>query len=216
MPLIFSTGQWVDASVSVSAECQWPDATALEAVLPVAAEDGSYASGVVYERNKVLTAAHALSTSYRVFVSVNDEFRPARILMIDRHKDLAVLSVDTGSIAPLPIASKGLESRQPVWAVGFPRASGKETSSGVFTRETRGAVHTSAPIDQGQSGGGLLRCDNGSYRLAGMLRGYGAYVKDDQFVKLKNHSVSVAAATIERFVNSATVATGSTRIVSLE
>lgn len=182
--------------------CEWPDAVTLAAVLPVAGEDGSYASGVVFERNRVLTAAHALTSSYRVFVTINNELRQARIVMMDRAKDLAVLSVDTGNIQPILIASSELQVKQPVWAVGFPRASGKETSSGVFTKVSGGALHTSAPIDVGQSGGGLLRCDNGHYELAGMLRGYGAYIKNNKFVKLENHSVSVAASTIQAFVGS--------------
>ena len=88
---------------------------------------------------------------------------------------------------------------EPVWAVGYPRASAKETTPGKLTKNAAGSLHASASIDLGQSGGGLLLCENGSYVLGGMLRGYGAYVRGDQFVKLKNHSVSVGASTIQRF-----------------
>ena len=180
--------------------CDWPDAGALRAVVPVAAEDGSYASGVVVDTNRVLTAAHALNPGQHVFVSVEGHFRRARVIGVDEATDLAILAVDTASIKPMKIASAELSRAQQVWAVGYPRASGMATSAGVFTRQAGVAVHTSAPIDQGHSGGGLLQCANGSYELAGMLRGYGAYLSDGRYVRVKNHSVSVAAATIQQFV----------------
>lgn len=181
--------------------CNWPDSGSLSAVLPVAAEDGSYASGVVVGRNRVLTAAHAIAPETRVFVGIDNQFRAAKVQFVDKLNDLAILVVDTGRIRPLRIANSDPELRQQVWAVGFPRAQAKTTSAGVFQKKAEGALHTSAPIDSGQSGGGLLLCSNGSYLLAGMLRGYGAYFKGGQYVKLANHSVSVAAATIQRFVN---------------
>ena len=68
----------------------------------------------------------------------------------------------------------------------------------MFKRAREGALHTSAPIDSGQSGGGLLACERGAYRLLGMLRGYGAYRNGSDYVKLANHSVAVAASTIHR------------------
>jgi len=185
--------------------CNWPDSGSLSAVLPVAAEDGSYASGVVVGRNRVLTAAHAIAPDTQVYVGINNQFEIAKIQFIDKHHDLAILVVDTGAIRPLRIAKQDPQLRQQVWAVGFPRAQAKTTSAGVFQKKAEGALHTSAPIDSGQSGGGLLSCDNGSYQLAGMLRGYGAYFKGGQYVKLDNHSVSVAAATIQRFVDLETV-----------
>lgn len=192
--LIFNTAALADAN------CGWPDSDSLQAVLPVAAEDGSYASGVVVAQNRVLTAAHAIAPDTRVFVGVQNVYRKARVLLIDPATDLAVLSVDTGSIEPLRIANADPRISEQVWAVGFPRAQAKTTSVGVFQKKMRGALHTSAPIDSGQSGGGLLSCEGGSYRLAGMLRGYGAYIKGGEYVKLENHSVSVAAATIQSFV----------------
>ncbi len=183
--------------------CDWPNTQALDAVVAVAGEDGSYASGVVIDRNRVLTAAHALSLEHRVFVNVDQEYRPARILMIDRRDDLALLSVDTSEIAPLHVAATDPSTNQAVWAVGYPRATDKSTTSGRLTRNQAGSLHTSASIDLGQSGGGLLFCSDGSYYLGGMLRGYGAYEKDGQFIKLRNHSVSVGATTIQRFFDSA-------------
>lgn len=179
--------------------CNWPDTNALEAVVPIVGEDGSYASGVVINHNRVLTAAHALSPSHRVYVHIGGEYRQARVMLLDRREDLAMLSVDTLGIVPLPVAAADPLADEPVWAVGYPRAKAKETTPGKLTRNAAGSLHASASIDLGQSGGGLLLCSNGSYILGGMLRGYGAYVRGDEFVKLKNHSVSVGASTIQRF-----------------
>jgi len=181
--------------------CEWPDESALEAILPVATDHGSHASGVVVAPDRVLTAAHALNGGQQYFVRIDGGFRKARLLMKSVAHDLAVLAVDTDSITPLPIRIGEPSESQAVWAVGFPRAQGKTTSSGVFQRNRQGALHTSAPIDSGQSGGGLLSCDGGHYELLGMLRGYGAYLSGDRYVKLQNHSVAVAAPTIHRFVS---------------
>jgi len=180
--------------------CEWPDDQALDAIVPVATDHGSHASGVVFGKNRVLTAAHAVQGAAQFFVRVADGFRVADLVMIDHRFDLAVLSVDTQDIRPLPIAWTEPTEQQQVWAVGFPRAQGKTTSAGFFQRNREGALHTSAPIDSGQSGGGLLTCEQGSYHLLGMLRGYGAYLSGDRYVKLENHSVSVAATTIHRIL----------------
>lgn len=184
--------------------CSGPDDRALSAVLPIATDKGSHASGVVFAQNQVLTAAHAVQGASRFFVRTGADFRRANLISVDHDSDLAVLAIDTGDIQPLPLSRGALALSEPVWAVGFPRASGLTTSSGVFQRLDGGAVHTSASIDSGQSGGGLLRCHRGRYAIAGMLRGYGAYRSGDGFVKLRNHSVSVAAGTIRRFLQSTT------------
>ncbi len=188
------------SNVLAAPECVWPDDKTLAAILPVATDHGSHASGVVFAANRVLTAAHAIEGARQYFVSVDRGFRVARLVLIDRDADLAVLAVDTQGIVPVHLALAEPLAEQAVWAVGFPRAQGKTTSIGVFQRNREGALHTSAPIDSGQSGGGLLTCNQGSYELVGMLRGYGAYLSGDRYIKLQNHSVSVAASTIQQFI----------------
>jgi len=180
--------------------CRWPDEGALSAVLPIMTDHGSHASGVVFATDRVLTAAHALSDSSRVFVRIAEGFRSAKLLLRDESTDVAVLQVDTRGIAPLPIVRGEPTERQAVWAVGYPRAAGRTTTSGVFQRTRAGALHSSAPIDSGQSGGALLTCERGLFSVLGMLRGYGAYRSGGGYVKLDNHSVSVAGATIHRLL----------------
>ena len=191
-------------SSSVFAEqCGWPERDALETIVRVTSDDGSHASGVVIERNMVLTAAHAVNEHYQSYIIVGEEVRSADIVLIDRSRDLAILEVETGAIQPIQLGANDLSTSAKVWAVGFPRAESKTTSSGSFKVKaaTDGALHTTAPIDSGQSGGGLITCEAGQHVLAGMLRGFAAYVSGDSYVKIKNHSVSVATAEIRNFIS---------------
>jgi len=181
--------------------CLWPGPDSLAAVIPIAAADGSRASGVVVGTNRVLTAAHAVAPNTEVYVGIGSHFQLAEVLLRDVANDLAILAVNTADISPMPISLAEPQLLQPVWAVGFPRAKSKTTSMGVLQRKIQGALHASAPIDLGQSGGGLLLCNEGAYTLAGMLRGYGAYREGNEYVRVENHSVSVAAATIQQFVD---------------
>jgi S1-C subfamily serine protease len=182
--------------------CGWPQQDALETVVRVMSDDGSHASGVVVGHGTVLTAAHALDEQFQSYVLINGQRNPANLILIDRDKDLAILEVDTGTIGPIKLGHQNLDASAKVWAVGFPRAESKTTSSGSFKvrAATDGALHTTAPIDSGQSGGGLISCEEGQHVLAGMLRGFAAYVSGDSYVKIKNHSVSVASADIRSFI----------------
>jgi len=189
------------ADVILDSSCRWPDQQTLTAILPVATDHGNHASGVVFADGHVLTAAHAVQGGGEFFVDAGYGFELATLLMVDHESDLAILSVNTYMIAPLPLALMEPVIAQPVWAAGYPRAQGIITSAGVFQRNRQGALHTSASIDSGQSGGGLLACTKGSYHLAGILRGYGAYLSGDRYVKLENHSVAVAASTIQNFLS---------------
>ena len=192
--LVSRTGQ----AALAEGDCRWPDERALAAILPVATDRGSHASGVVFATDRVLTAAHALADGTGYFVRIGSGYRKADLLLLDKVDDIAVLRVDTRGIEPLPIVEQEPAELEMVWAVGYPREAGRTTSSGVFQRSREGALHSSAPIDPGQSGGGLLACERGAFRMLGMLRGFGAYRDGDAYVKLANHSVSVAGATIHR------------------
>ena len=181
--------------------CAYPDELALAAIVQVATDHGSHASGVIFDNNRVLTAAHAVQGGGRFFVRVGDGFRVADLVSVDHAHDLAVLAVDTAEIQPLRISAGFSPAHAvPVWAAGYPRAQSMKTTMGVFKQIKGGALHTSATIDSGQSGGGLLSCTQGQWSLVGMLRGYAAYWQDDHYVKMDNHSVSVAGTTIHQFL----------------
>lgn len=188
-------------SGNTQSACSRPDTSALQAIVPVATDHGSHATGVVYDNNRVLTAAHAITGGEQYYARIGDVYRSADLVMLDTTNDLAVLAVDTQNLVPLHIAGFSPALQQPVWAVGYPRAQAVMTSSsGVLQDSEQGALHTSASIESGQSGGGLLSCNDGVWELLGMLRGYGTYLEDGRYVKLPNHSVSVAAATINEFL----------------
>ena len=195
-----STVRLLDGGRSAHTACARPDAKTLQAILPIATDHGSQATGVVYDENRVLTAAHAVTGGGQFFVKVGESYRIADLVVVDEARDLAVLAVDTQAIRPLHIAGFDPVEYQPVWAVGYPRAQAMMTSVGVLQDYHEGALHSSASIDSGQSGGGLLSCNDGDWEMLGMLRGFGAYLDGDHYVKIKNHSVSVAASTIHQFL----------------
>ena len=180
--------------------CAQPGQAVLDAILPVATDHGSHASGIVIDENRVLTAAHAVQGAGHFFVRVGSRFRSADLIIIDHRHDLAVLAVDTDLIEPLRISAIRPAHSDSVWAAGYPRAQSMSLSVGSLQESSEGALHTSATIDSGQSGGGLLACSAGDWSLVGMLRGYGAYLQGDHYVKLENHSVSVASSTINEFL----------------
>jgi len=187
-------------SAALSTVCERPDERTLDAIVQVATDHGSRASGVVFDDNRVLTAAHAIQGAGQFFVHVEGGYRSADLIMVDHTHDLAVLAVNTAWIEPLVISGFNSIQSATVWAAGYPRAQAMKMSAGVFTQVNDTTLYTSATIDSGQSGGGLLSCSRGRWSLAGMLRGYGAYLQGDHYVKLENHSVSVAGTTINDFL----------------
>ncbi len=177
--------------------CHWPSNQILKSIVPIESGENSHASGVVVSNNLVITAAHALEDYYNTVVVINDEMYMASVLLVDKESDIALLSVWTENLEPIPLSQYDLYERQEVWAAGYPRAQSLHTSAGNFVSKKAEAIHTSAGIDSGESGGGLLSCENGQFVLAGMLRGYGAYRTEQGLVRLDDYSISVAASDIK-------------------
>lgn len=189
----------VSTSFAIEPSCQWPTHQTLSSIVPIVSGENSHASGVIVSDNLVVTAAHALEDYSDTVVVVNDKLYLASVLMVDQEMDLALLSVWTDRLSPIRLSNKDLYESQEVWAVGYPLAQEQHTSTGNFNFKQAEAVHTSAGINSGASGGGLLSCEEGEFVLAGMLRGYGAYATEQGLVRLDDYSVSVAAQDI-RFV----------------
>lgn len=183
--------------------CEHPNRETLESVVRVASLDGSDASGVVIAYNRVLTAAHVVNDSYDAFVYIDEHYRPARVLAHDYVNDLAVLAVETGTLRPIRISHDHLFQEEPVWTVGYPLALEQTANFGYYQQHVNGAIHASASTNAGASGGGLLRCADGHFELAGMIRGYGAYRRGDQLFRIEDLSISVPADTIFDFALSA-------------
>lgn len=186
----------VSTSFASEQNCQWPTHHTLSSIVPIVSGENSHASGVIVSDNLIITAAHALEDYSDTVAVVNDKLYVASVLLVDEETDIALLSVWTDRLIPISLSKHDLHESQAVWAVGFPRAEGQHTSTGNFNFKKAEAVHTSAGIDSGASGGGLLACEEGEFVLAGMLRGYGAYATEQGLVRLDDYSVSVAARNI--------------------
>ena len=187
----------VTTSKAADITCHWPTNQILDSIVPIESGENSHASGVVVSNNLVITAAHVLEDYYNTAVSINDEMYLASVLLVDKETDIALLSVWTENLHPIPLSKYDLYERQEVWAAGYPRAQSLHTSSGNFVSKKAEAIHTSAGIESGESGGGLFSCEHGEFVLAGMLRGYGAYRTDSGLMRLEDYSISVAANDIQ-------------------
>ncbi len=183
--------------------CNNPGFETLDAIVRVAntSTGGGDGSGVVIAPNVVLTAAHVLEDSSVGMVYIGNHYKFATILGRDPYSDLALLMVGTENLEPIQISDRGLAVNESVWAVGFPLALDQTTTTGEFFRYRNGGLLTSAGIDAGSSGGGLLHCERGQFKLAGMIRSYLARVKHGQAVAIPHRSISVPADAIEAFMN---------------
>ncbi|HFC53531.1 MAG TPA: serine protease [Gammaproteobacteria bacterium] len=198
--LILLLGSWGWHTGYAAQQCATPDSTVLSSIVRIAGDDGSAGSGVVIAPNRVLTAAHVLNEAKTAYVGYNETFKEARMLLIDDENDLALLEVPTDDLPSLQPGTRDLRANDRVWAVGYPRAGDLTMTPGVLERDDGSTLHTSAEIDSGDSGGGLIGCQEGHHILAGMLRGYGAIKQDGEYIKIANYSASVAARNISEFI----------------
>ena len=152
---------------------------------------GGRGSGIILRPNTILTAAHSMIfgiNGYKIDGPGMDH--PNRMgtrysvtgIQRDDVDDLALLTIKTDEMTPLKIADTPLDPYEKVWIVGIPLAYTGVTIAGRFQRvipkdfnkwvksDTSFIVGFSA---QGMSGGGVFRCKEGAYELAGIVRGVG-------------------------------------------
>jgi hypothetical protein len=150
----------------------------------------SFGSGVVIsEQGVVLTNAHVLEDSTRLFVYIrNQAVDPAaQVLAIDSDLDLAALRVQTDLPVPfLPLATETPDEGTPTIAVGYPRVSdvlhmGLTLHASVIPMTITGAamgrsrtaglpvpfVQTAGMLNAGSSGGPLVDSEAGE--LVGLV-----------------------------------------------
>lgn len=164
--------------------------------------NGSTSSGVVVAPNRVITVAHAIEPNGDIFVEIDQILHQAKVISINRSTDLAYLAVHTGNILPIAVAENPLRSGESVWAAGYPLASSQRISTGFFENMSQGRLYTSVHINSGTSGGGLLRCEEGAPKLAGIVHGYVALRRDGSVINIGD-STSVPAAEIIDFIRDA-------------
>ncbi len=181
--------------------CDSPSDSITQSVVRVVGDDGSWASGVVVDNGRILTAAHVIRESNKISVGNKEELRPARLIRLDGKNDLAMLDAQTEVWLPIRVGDGILSSQQRVWAVGFPLAKEQVASAGRYEQLFNGGLQTTADVDSGQSGGGLITCQRGDHVLSGIIRGFGAYREGDKLYKLKDFSISVDTPTIKAFIS---------------
>lgn len=186
-------------ALTTSQQCQLPDANVRSSVVRIAAPDGSTASGVIIAKNRVLTVAHAVEDASSAMVEVDGQFQVATVLGTDTDNDLALLSVTTNDLVPMPVSSTMLRESEAVWAIGYPLALEQKMSLGLYQNMFNGRLYTSAHINSGSSGGGLLRCQAGNFELAGVVHGYVAQRAGSNYVNIGD-STSVPARKIQNFI----------------
>ena len=184
--------------------CDVPEVETLDAVVRVG-DDRVEGSGVVVARNRVITAAHVIEDMARPVVTINGEHHLARLLSVLDGKDIALLEVDTNDQPPIRLQQGHLSVNDEVWAVGFPRGGDQLISAGQYEGLENGDLHTTASVDHGQSGGGLISCVNGEHVLAGMITAFGAIDKGDHYERLDDYSISLPVIEIYWLLQANTV-----------
>ncbi|MGB0866237.1 MAG: S1 family peptidase [Granulosicoccaceae bacterium] len=176
-----------------------------DTVLVVSAEDGTVGSGVVVAPNRVLTAAHAVRSGGQLQATVARQQVPAHAVSYDIQRDLALLAVNTADLPILELMARDLSPGESIWVAGHPRGGTRQFSFGQVVGPWRDALRVTAFVEQGQSGGALLACEDGLVYLGGTLSGYGALETEGQQQRLPDFSLAVPIAELRSFLRSAGV-----------
>lgn len=195
----------VAAEVAVASCSNEVPLSVRDAVLVVAAEDGTVGSGVVVAPNRVLTAAHAVRGDGRLHATVDGAQVPAHALSFDLERDLALLAVNTADLPVLALIARDLAPGESIWVAGHPRGGARQFAYGQVVGPWRQALRVTAPVEQGQSGGALLACDGERVFLGGTLSGYGALEQGGTQRRLPDFSLAVPVAELRHFLASAGV-----------
>lgn len=185
--------------VSTAGECHPMQKDYRQAIVKLDTFSGTTASGVVIAKNRVITVAHAIQNNTRIYAGIGDNFHEARLISIDKRTDLAYLEVETLDIVPLALAEEQPTKGESVWATSFPLASSQRVSTGFFEEVTDGRLYATVHINSGSSGGGLLRCEQGMVKLAGVIHGFVALNKNGNIINIGD-STSVPVYQIRKLV----------------
>ena len=120
-------------------------------------------TGVVYSAGgKILTNYHVIEGAYSVKVKLGGlEYSIVRVVMYNKDKDLAVISIDARTPTHATLCSLPLDVGSTVYAMGSPRGMTNTITKGAVTyseRELDGVkyVQHDASITNGNSGGPLF------------------------------------------------------------
>lgn len=186
-------------------ECQVPSDEILESILRVVGEspDGNMVQGsaVVVAENRVITAAHVVTDLANLTIRVGASSRTAKIIFTAPDRDIALLDVDTTGLESVQFSTSGLNTNDQVWAIGYPMGGNLTSSAGEFVKNLNPyKLHTTAEVNHGQSGGGLISCHEGDYQLSGMIISYGAVKRNGEYVRLSDYSVAVSTDEVSSLI----------------
>jgi serine protease Do len=134
-------------------------------------------SGVVIAAGAVLTTAHNLRGDEATVTFADGRRSRGTVAALDAEDDLAVVSVDTGSVSPVEWGSSDeLDAGSVVFALANPGGRGLRTTLGLVSavgarlrgprgRRIRGTIEHTAPLPRGSSGGPLVDAEG---RLLGL------------------------------------------------
>ncbi|MDX2486687.1 MAG: serine protease [Gammaproteobacteria bacterium] len=186
----------------MSQQCTLPGSETMTSIVRIATSNGGNASGVVIGKDRVLTVAHAVDEGAEMMIRYSGDTHQAEVLALNIKNDLALLAADTGSLEPIMLTDGKLKRLEQVWAVGFPLALEQKLTIGLFQTINNGRLYTTTHVNTGNSGGGLLRCKDGAFELAGIVHGYVAYLDGGSYINIGD-STSVPATQIESFLQGA-------------
>jgi hypothetical protein len=131
----------------------------------------AFGSGVVIDRDTVVTNCHVVRRGVNINVKLGNAVRSADVQVSDEELDLCRLSVSGLGAPAVAIGTVGgLRTGQRVYAIGAPQGLDLTISEGIVSslREVSGGtvIQTTAPISAGSSGGGLFDL---SGRLVGIM-----------------------------------------------
>jgi Do/DeqQ family serine protease len=125
-------------------------------------------SGIIIDAKEgyVITSHHVIQGATQITVTLSDKRElPARVLGTDPDTDIAVLQIKNERLSDIPLAdSDQLAVGDFVVAIGNPFGLGHSVSLGIVSAKGRygigngieNLIQTDAPINQGNSGGGLV------------------------------------------------------------
>jgi hypothetical protein len=143
----------------------------------------AFGSGVVIDRDAVITNCHVLRRGANISVKLGNAVRTADVQVSDEELDLCRLNVAGLDAPAVAIGSvKQLRTGQRVYAIGAPQGLELTISEGIVS-SLRGVpggtvIQTTAPISAGSSGGGLFDL---SGRLVGVTTFQHRYAQNLNF-----------------------------------
>lgn len=153
------------------------DSPAVVTVLALGAGASGQGSGFLVSRDgKIVTNAHVLTgldgrrVASKIYIEYKSKARKsARVLLVDRNSDLALLKAEVpGGVDPLQLSERRrFLPGEPVAAIGSPFGQSQSLSTGIISAVGRSvqsltnftidnALQTDASINPGNSGGPLL------------------------------------------------------------